>query len=900
MKRERTRHARKPVGPKALRHGEELLTQAVELANVGSWEIDLEKNELRWSPQFFRLMGIPPRKQPMPPDFYVDFIHPDDREEAMKRVGALRRDGTRSESEIRFVTPTRGVRIFHTRSVAIRDKTGSIVGLRGMSQDVTEQREAERVLREREALLAHAEQLANMGSYRYDHGMTSVTPSANLNRIYGFASDVQWTRADFWERVHPEDREWARKLITEALEAKQPFEFVSRFLHPERGVRVLHTRGVPISNDPRDEFRRVGVVRDITEQYEVEQRLREHSAMLEYAEKVAKLGSWRYDYATDSFTLSPNMRRILGIGPDDSWSGELYWSRVPQPDRARAQEIFGRATQEQKPFEFIARFAPMNGGMAHLRTRGITFCDAAGKLTHRVGVVQDITEQYEVEQKMRESEALLTNAEQVRDFGFWLYELDSRKMTMSPQMRTMYGLREGEEWNSESCWQRVHPEDRPRVRAVMARAAEAEQPFEFIMRFTPQGASSTRHFFVRGAPVTDSAGRVVRRAGVVQDVTVQHEGESKLREREALLTQAEEIANLGSWKYEFETNTLTLSPQLRKIYGIGPNDEWTNDTYWSRVHPSDRATVQELLNRATAEKQPFECSARFLPLEGDVRHLHLRAVPVLDAAGKLIRRVGVAQDITDQVKAETELRRLSQQLLRTQDEERRNLARELHETAGQSLAALKMTLGRLRDTMTEADDLAHALLKSAAELADAAVREVRTVSYLMHPPMLDEAGLAPALRWYARGFEERSGIHVTTEIPERLPRQTREIETTIFRIVQEALTNVHRYSESRTAQIRVWCAKGEIHAEVSDQGRGLTPSDRAWSKAEGLGVGIAGMRERVAQLKGIFELQTVNGQGALVRVTLPGNSQPAAGRRSERTRVDGTVNPTSEASANGT
>ena len=898
MKRERTRHARKPVGPETSRHGEELLTQAVELANVGSWEIDLEKKELRWSPQFFRLMGIPPCKQPMPPDFYVDFIHPDDREEAMKRVVALRRDGTPGESEIRFVTPTRGVRIFHTRSVAIRDKTGKIVGMRGMSQDVTEQREAERVLREREALLAHAEQLANMGSYRYDHGMTRVTPSANLNRIYGFAPGEQWTRADFWQRVHPEDLEWARKIVTDAVDAKQPFDFVSRYLHPERGVRYLHTRGVPISNDTRDEFRRVGVVRDVTEHYEAEQKLRERSAMLEYAEKVTKLGSWRYDYATDSFTLSPNMRQILGIGPDDSWSSELYWSRVPQPDRARAQKIFERATREQKPFEFVAQFAPMNGGMSHLRTRGITFCDASGKLTHRVGVVQDITEQYEVEQRMRESEALLTNAEQVRNFGFWLYELDSKKMTMSPQMRTMYGLREGEEWNNESCWQRVHPEDRPRVRAIMARAAEGEQPFEFVMRFTPQGASGTRHFYVRGAPVTDSAGKVVRRAGVVQDVTVQYEVELKMRERDALLTQAEEIANLGSWKYEFETGQLTLSPQLRQIYGLSPNDEWTNDMYWSRVHPSDRGRVRELVDRATAKREPFECVARFSPLEGDVRHLHLRAVPVLDGAGKLIRRVGVAQDITQQVKAEIDLRRLSQQLLRTQDEERRNLARELHETAGQSLAALKMTLGRLRDTMSDADDLAHALLKSAGELADAAVREVRTVSYLMHPPMLDEAGLAPALRWYARGFEQRSGIHVTTEIPERLPRQTREIETTIFRIVQEALTNVHRYSGSRTAQIRVWCSKNEIHAEVSDQGRGLSSTDRTWGTAEALGVGIAGMRERVAQLKGIFALDSADGQGTRVCVTLPVNPLPAANKRGERSRARA-ANPTSEASAHG-
>ncbi|HXX45182.1 MAG TPA: sensor histidine kinase [Candidatus Acidoferrales bacterium] len=223
--------------------------------------------------------------------------------------------------------------------------------------------------------------------------------------------------------------------------------------------------------------------------------------------------------------------------------------------------------------------------------------------------------------------------------------------------------------------------------------------------------------------------------------------------------------------------------------------------------------------------------------------------------------------------------------MRTQDDERRHIARELHETAGQSLAAMKMTLGRLRDTMKDVDDLAHALLKSATELAETAAREVRTVSYLMHPPMLDEAGLGPALRWYARGFSERSGISVRTEIPEALPRQPQEVETTIFRIVQEALTNVHRYSGSATAQIRVWCRNGDIHAEVRDNGRGFVEKHRTWREAEALGVGIAGMRERVAQLRGQFELHSTLGEGTMVHVALPSDGERADASTSSVTRM---------------
>lgn len=155
------------------------------------------------------------------------------------------------------------------------------------------------------------------------------------------------------------------------------------------------------------------------------------------------------------------------------------------------------------------------------------------------------------------------------------------------------------------------------------------------------------------------------------------------------------------------------------------------------------------------------------------------------------------------------------------------------------------------------------------ELTEAAAREVRTVSYLMHPPLLDEAGLGAALRWYVTGFTDRSGIDVSLEVDDHVGRQSQEIETTVFRMVQEALTNVHRYSGSRKAWIRIMRANGRIRAEVRDEGRGLRVDSRALTKAAPLGVGIAGMRERVEQLGGTFELESAPGHGTTLRATLP-------------------------------
>jgi two-component system, NarL family, sensor kinase len=208
-------------------------------------------------------------------------------------------------------------------------------------------------------------------------------------------------------------------------------------------------------------------------------------------------------------------------------------------------------------------------------------------------------------------------------------------------------------------------------------------------------------------------------------------------------------------------------------------------------------------------------------------------------------------------------------VMRARDEEGRHAARALHDSAGQSLVALKMTLRRLEEELPKTNKRARELLESSMEMATTAMREVRTISYLMHPPMLDEAGLGLALRWYAQGFSERSGIDVTVEVPKDLGRQSQEIETTIFRIVQEALTNVHRYSGARAALIRLARENGKIRAEIRDEGRGLALPAPAQSANPPLGVGIAGMRERVQQLNGVFEFESAPGRGTTVRAILP-------------------------------
>ncbi|HXH93179.1 MAG TPA: MEDS domain-containing protein [Thermoanaerobaculia bacterium] len=215
-----------------------------------------------------------------------------------------------------------------------------------------------------------------------------------------------------------------------------------------------------------------------------------------------------------------------------------------------------------------------------------------------------------------------------------------------------------------------------------------------------------------------------------------------------------------------------------------------------------------------------------------------------------------------------ELRSLANRLMHAQDDERRRLATMLHETTAQDLAALKMLLTRLnRESGGLGDSDRHDLAESIS-LTEESIAGIRTVSYLLHPPFLDEAGLVSALRWYAGGFAERSGIKVELDLPENLDRLPLDTETVLFRVVQESLTNIHRHAESETARIQLRRDAGMISLAIEDRGHGIPSGTLEQITSGGVGVGIAGMSERIEQLGGRLEV-TSSGKGTIVRVWVP-------------------------------
>jgi signal transduction histidine kinase len=210
-----------------------------------------------------------------------------------------------------------------------------------------------------------------------------------------------------------------------------------------------------------------------------------------------------------------------------------------------------------------------------------------------------------------------------------------------------------------------------------------------------------------------------------------------------------------------------------------------------------------------------------------------------------------------------QLRQLSARLIRSQDDERRRIARELHDSAGQYLGAVSIAL----EVARREQEAAMSKLGEAGEIAKECAAEIRTISHLLHPPLLEELGLASAAQWYVQGFAVRSGIQVEVEIPKDLDRLGEDVELVLFRILQEALTNIHRHSGSKTASVRIGADSQQAWLDVQDQGKGSGNGD-AGSGEFRPGIGITGMRERVKDLSGTLEIRS-DQSGTRVKVMLP-------------------------------
>ncbi|HOX56211.1 MAG TPA: transporter substrate-binding domain-containing protein [Candidatus Paceibacterota bacterium] len=376
------------------------------------------------------------------------------------------------------------------------------------------------------------------------------------------------------------------------------------------------------------------------------------------------------------------------------------------------------------------------------------------------------------------------------------------------------------------------------------------------------------HLWGAAAPLYDPEGRPCGAIEVIRDVTPLKEAEEALHQSEQQFRLImENLADLVA-VLDLDGNRIYNSPSYRGILG---DPEQLRGTYsFVEVHPDDRARVEQAFRETVRTGLGQRLEYRMIGQDGQVRHIESQGSVIHDEQGRVARMIVVSRDVTNRKRAEEELHRLSAHLLQVRDLERRHLARELHDTTAQHLAALSLNLAQLRRNLPSTSPAAQTQCAECLELAHQAAQEIRTHSYLLHPPLLEVMGLAEAVEDYAQGVTARCGIQVELATSPDFGRLPADMELALFRVMQECLANVLKHSRSPRAKIRLTRQASLIKLEVQDMGQGIPVDKLARLKARsgGLGVGLGGMHERVSLLGGRLDLES-GPTGTTVCATVP-------------------------------
>ena len=759
----------------------------------------------------------------------------------------------------------------------LRGVDGGVPCYEGFIEDITGRKEAEARFQAQTAQFQRIVENTDAGYFRIgmDGRYEDVNPA--WLRMHGFTSREDAIGLHFSAVQVPEDAAKAEEIVRALMrgESIKSGEFSRLCRDGTTGYHRCSAHPV-LDGDRVIGFE--GCLVDIGEHMRAEEIARRANDALAEAERHYRR---IFNSISDPvFVLKIDDRGVLGefIDFNDSACRYLGYSREELKQK-RIHDITARESLPHVPVLAMAILTeqPLTWEGVHIARDGrripvevgTSVVDIEGAPAV-IATVRDITDRRDAETRYR---GLFEGALE----GVYRISVEGKFLAVNPALVSMLGYDSAEEVIAATGDSSHHLWLDPNERLRFTELVEADGVVrEYECQFRRKDGSLI-WVLLNGRKVSGEDGRTLCYEGFIADITEHRRAVDTLRESERRLrTVVETVAMIGV-TLDREGNITLCNDYLLALTGWKREEVLGQNWFEIFIPPEIYEEIyrEMFLKSIDTGGLPVHYQNEIVTRAGERRTVEWNNTTIRDLDGQVVGVACIGADITERKQAEESLQKanrqlhqLSSDLLRSQDYERRRIARELHDSTAQLLAALKINLSRLRDSELE-PDRRRQVLSESVDLAAACSAEIRTVTYLLHPPLLDQVGLAEALQSYAQGFNQRTGIQVEIRIPLDFGRLSSEMETTLFRIVQEGLANVHRHSGSPSAVVWLERDSQEVRLVLQDRGRGLPealhPQPKGFVR---FGVGIMGMRERAEQLGGQLELSS-NDAGTTLTVTLP-------------------------------
>ena len=900
----------------ALRASEARLHAAIDAANLGLWDFDAVSGRVTWMGHQDELFGFAPGEFDGTDRGLARHVHPDDVEE-LNRVAQRARDARSVFAhEYRVIWHDGSIHWIGARGKFVYDETGKPVRMYGALRDVSARKQIEEALRRSDehlrlvvnAIPALVWSAQPDGSVDFINQRHQEFTGLSLDDVQGW----RWT-----DLIHPEDRARLVDQWRKALATCEPLETEARLRRAGGDYRWLLIRAVPLRDESGRLVRWYGTKTDIEDRKQAEEALRQSESELTEAQRIAHLGHWSFDVATNTVRWSEELYRIFDV-EKAAFGGvyESFLSRVHPDDLALVLKVNAEARATGHPFEVEYRITTRNGQLKYIREVGYARPDGAGAVSGLFGSAQDITGHRRTQEALRKSERVLREAESLGHTGSWEQNLVTGEIFNTEEnLRLFFGDDRNKGGPFEDYSQAVHPDDREFVLRSHAKLLAEGEPRDIEFRVVwPDG--SVHVLFGRATVVRDESGQAIRVTGTNVDITDRKRAEAEMKRQAARAETLVRIAARLNKNLELEAvihavceeavNTFKVSQASMSLYDpkrdllVYAGGVNIPPAYAATIEPITRTRFEELTRalgpimvvpdiQAMADVPNVEFSSHLdvrtvvtvamfrdqgligalaIGVNGHVREFAQDELSLLKAVGdQAAQAIANAQLLRAANEQHEQLGALSAKLAEAQEAERRAVARELHDEIGQLLYAVSASLQAIHIT-PDAATLAGRLADSAA-LIDLAIQQVRDLALELRPSMLDDFGLVSALTWLVDRQAQRSGFQAdfAAEPPDlRLPAS---LDTAVYRIVQNALTNLARHARARHVAITVRRQGSVLGLLIDDDGAGFDVAAALERARQGATLGLLSMQERARLAGGTLEISSTPGQGTHIRARFP-------------------------------